>query len=66
MTTAQLGLLAIFALELVADTVEELDVALVGVLLKTVDEGVGHCARGFALDGSVRSDSLLVPGGTRK
>lgn len=59
MTTAQLGLLAIFALELIADAVEQLHVALVGILLETVDESIGHCSCGFALDGSVGPDTWL-------
>lgn len=39
MTAAELGLLGEFAVELVSNAVEELDVALVGVLLQAADEG---------------------------
>jgi hypothetical protein len=39
MTAAELGLLAVFALQLVADAVEQLHVALVWILLEGVDEG---------------------------
>jgi len=60
MTTAQLGLLAIFPLELIADAIEQLDVALVRVLLKTVDEGVRHCACSFALDGGIGPETMLA------
>jgi hypothetical protein len=48
MTAAQLRLLLVFALELFADAVEELDVALIRVLAQTCDEGPGHGAGSFA------------------
>ena len=44
MTTAQLRLLRVFALELRADAVQQLDVALLWVLLQRGDEGPGHGA----------------------
>lgn len=53
MTTAQLRLLLVLALELISDAVEQLHVALVGVLLQAGDEGPGHGACGFAANGSV-------------
>jgi hypothetical protein len=48
MTAAQLRLLLILALELITNAVEELDVALVGVLAESRDERPGHGARGLA------------------
>jgi hypothetical protein len=40
MTAAELGLLVVLALELVTDAVQQLDVALVGVLAERRDESV--------------------------
>jgi hypothetical protein len=40
MAAAELGLLVVLALELVADAVQQLDVALVGVFAERRDEGV--------------------------
>jgi hypothetical protein len=48
MTAAQLRLLLILALELLANAVEQLDVALIWVLAQSRDKGPGHGARGFA------------------
>jgi hypothetical protein len=47
---AQLRLLLVLALELLADAVEQLNVALVGVLAQRCDESPGHGARRFATD----------------
>jgi hypothetical protein len=40
MTAAELGLLVVLALELVTDAVQQLDVALVGVLAERGDESI--------------------------
>jgi hypothetical protein len=40
MTAAELGLLVVLALELVTDAVQQLDVALVGVLAERRDESI--------------------------
>jgi hypothetical protein len=48
MAAAQLRLLLVLALELVTNAVEQLDVALVGVLAERRDEGPRHGARSFA------------------
>lgn len=53
MTAAQLRLLAILALQFVPDTVEQLHIALVRVLLQTRHESPGHGARGLARDGGI-------------
>jgi len=53
MATAQLRLLLVLALKLISDAVEQLHVALIGVLLQASNEGPGHGTRGFAADGSV-------------
>lgn len=50
MTAAQLRLLGVLGLELVANAVEELDVALLRVLLQRRDEGPGHGSCGLAGD----------------
>ena len=50
MAAAQLRLLGVLALELLTDAVEQLDVALLRVLLEGGDEGPGHGARGLAGD----------------
>ena len=46
----KLRLLRVFAGELVADAVEELDVALLGVLLHCVDKRPGHGSCGLGGD----------------
>jgi hypothetical protein len=58
MTAAQLRLLLILALELFANAVEQLDVALIRVLAQTRDEGPGHGARGFAANRRVGTVTL--------
>jgi hypothetical protein len=40
MTAAELGLLVVLALELVTDAVQQLDIALVGVLAERRDESI--------------------------
>lgn len=45
MAARELWLLGIFGGQLVADAVEELDVALLGVLLERVDKCPGHGTR---------------------
>ena len=63
MTAAQLRLLGIFGFQFISDAVQQLDVALLGVLLQGGDEGPAHCAGGLACDGgvlSVFSDLLLA------
>ena len=62
-TTAQLGFLVVLALELVADAVQQLDVALVGVLAQGGDEGPTHCARGLAADAGVGGCLLVLGAG---
>jgi hypothetical protein len=51
----ELGPLAVFAGELVADAVEELDVALLRVLLQGGDEGPRHGSRCLGGNGCVGS-----------
>lgn len=53
MAARQLRLLGILGLEDVADAVEELDVALLGVRLDRRDEGPRHGAGGLGVDGSI-------------
>jgi hypothetical protein len=55
MAAAQLRLLLVLALELFANAVEQLDVALVGVLAERCDERPGHGARSFATNRCVGS-----------
>jgi hypothetical protein len=55
MAAAELRFLCIFAHQLVADAVEQLHVALVGVFLESVDEGVRHCPCCFASDCGIRT-----------
>ena len=55
MATRQLGLLGVAGLQLVADAVEQLDIALLRVLLEGGDEGPGHGARRLGGDGYVGS-----------
>jgi hypothetical protein len=50
MTAAQLGFLIILALELITNTVKQLNIALIWVLAKRGDESVGHGARSLATD----------------
>lgn len=57
MATGQLGLLSIAGRQLVTDTVEELDIALLGVLLEGSDEGPRHGASGLEADARVGTTS---------
>lgn len=57
MTTTQLRLLSILGSELVTDTIEQLDVTLLWVLLHGVNEGPGHSTGGLCGDSSVGSVS---------
>ena len=50
MTARELGLLGVLGLELVADAVEQLHVALLGPLLERRDERPRHGARGLGRD----------------
>ena len=50
MTTAQLRLLGVLALQLCADTIQQLQVRLLRVLLERGDEGPAHCTGGLASD----------------
>lgn len=54
MAAAQLRLLCVLALELVADAVQELHVTLLGVLLQGSDKRPGHSP------GSLPSDSCVL------
>jgi len=53
MTTRKLRLLGVAGLQLIADAVEQLDVALLRVLLKGGNEGPGHGASCLGSDGRV-------------
>jgi hypothetical protein len=53
--TAQLRLLGILGGELVTDAVEQLDVALLGVLLHGVYKGPGHSSSGLRGNRSIGS-----------
>lgn len=53
MTARQLWLLRILVLEDIADAIEELHVALLGILLDGLDEGVRHGTRGLGGDGGI-------------
>jgi len=53
MAAAELRFLVVFSLELGADAVEKLNIALLRVLLESVDEGPRHGARGLAGNGCV-------------
>lgn len=50
MAAAQLRLLCILALELVADAVQQLHVALLGILLQGSDKRPGHSPSSLASD----------------
>jgi hypothetical protein len=54
-TARQLGLLCVLCLQHVADAVEQLDVALFGVLADGFDKGPGHGACGLGSDGRIGS-----------
>lgn len=58
--TRELGLLGVARLQLVADAVEQLHVALLRVLLEGRDEGPRHGARGLGCDGRVGSVGCRV------
>lgn len=60
MTAAQLRLLLVLALELVADAIEQLDVALVWVLAERGDEGPRHGAGSLTADTGISPNHLLV------
>lgn len=51
--TRKLRLLCIFCSQFVSDAVEQLNVALLRVLLKSRNERPGHCASGLRSDSSV-------------
>jgi len=53
MTTAQLRLLGILALELGADAIEQLDIALARVLAQRGDKGPRHGPGGLAANGCI-------------
>ena len=53
MTARQLRLLGVLLLQDVADAVQQLHIALLGILLQGLDEGVGHGARRLRGDGGV-------------
>ena len=55
MTARKLRLLGILSLEHVADAVEQLDVALLGVRLNGRDEGPGHGAGRLRRNGRIGS-----------
>ena len=65
MATRELGLLGVAGLQLVADAVEQLDVALLRVLLEGGDEGPGHGARCLGGDGGVGTAGEVLAGGKR-
>jgi hypothetical protein len=56
MTAAQLRLLLVLALKLITDAVQQLDIALIGVLAQRCDECPRHGTRGFAANGCVGTD----------
>lgn len=60
MAARELGPLAVFAGELVTDAVEELDVALLRVLLEGGDEGPRHGTGCLGSNGCVGSDDELA------
>lgn len=55
MATAQLWLLCVFALQLVADAIQQLHVALLWVLLQSRNKRPGHGASGLTPDLSILS-----------
>lgn len=55
-TAGELRLLRILSLQHVADAVEQLHVALLGVRLDGRDEGPGHGTRGLGCNGRVGSE----------
>lgn len=59
MAAGQLGLLCVSGGKFVADAVEELHVALLGVLLEGGDKGPGHGAGGLGCDGCVGTETLV-------
>ena len=66
MAAGELRLLRVFGSELVTDAVQQLDVALLGVLLHSGDEGPGHGAGslcGNSCIGPIRSPLAKVPQG---
>lgn len=69
MTARQLRLLAVPRLQLVADAVEQLDVALLGILLERRDERPGHGAGRLGRNSCVgpkENKTLAHPYGGRK
>lgn len=60
MTARQLRPLRVPRVQLVADAVEELDVALLRVLAQGVDEGPGHGARRLGPDGHVGAKAVSL------
>lgn len=55
MAARELGLLGVAGLQLVADAVEQLHIALLRVLFERRDKGPGHGARSLGGDGRVGS-----------
>ena len=55
MTARKLGLLGVFRGQLVSDAVEELDVALLRVLLQRGDKSPRHGSSSLRSDGSIGS-----------
>lgn len=55
MTAAQLRLLRVLGFQLVANGIQELDIALLGILLQGRDESPGHGARSLPCDLGVLS-----------
>lgn len=53
MAAGKLRLLRVFGGELVSDTVEQLDVALLRILLHRIDESPGHSPCGLSGDGGI-------------
>jgi len=60
MTARELGLLGILGFQNVADAVEKFLVTLLGVLIQSSDESVGHGACGLRCDSSIRARELLA------
>ena len=60
MATAQLRLLRVFTLQLLANTIQQLHVALLRVLLECRDESPGHGARCLTCDMGVLSTLQII------
>lgn len=57
MTAAQLRLLLVLALQLITDAVQQLDVALIGVLAQRCDESPRHGPCSFAANRCIGTDT---------